>query len=67
MHPEKGEILGPFTKLKQWPRLRRLALNVTAVLMQDAEARPELIRAAVDRAVKDTGDAQYWCTLLDSI
>ncbi|KAF8519064.1 hypothetical protein JB92DRAFT_2900438 [Gautieria morchelliformis] len=66
IHPEKGEILGPFTKLKQWPRLRRLALNVTAVLMRDSETS-EPIRAAVDRAVKYTEDAQYWCTRPDSI
>lgn len=65
VHPEKGKILGPFTKLSQWPHLRRLALNVTAVLLQDADMVDPL-RSAVDNAVRDTEDARYWCTLQGS-
>ena len=65
MHPEKGMIFGPFTKLTQWPRLRRLALDVIVVLTQDT-ATADPLRTAVDNAVKGTEDAQYWCALLNS-
>ena len=69
MHPEKGRILGPFTKFKEQPRLRKLTLDVAAVLLQDAETTDPLKTAvdeAVDDAVKDSEDAEYWHTLLRS-
>jgi len=65
MHPDKGMLFGPFTKLKQWPRLRRLALDVISTLIRDA-ATADPLRTAVDNAVRDTEDAQYWRTLLGS-
>ncbi|KAF8576820.1 hypothetical protein K439DRAFT_1397060 [Ramaria rubella] len=64
LHPDKGKILGPFTKFKKWPDLRKLALDVAAVLIRDAGPfEGEALKTAVASAVADTEDLQYWCTL----
>ena len=67
MHPEKGQLWGPFTKLRQWPHLRRLGLDVISVLLQHAtELEVYDLNSAVENAVKDSADADYWSTLVAS-
>ncbi|KAF8516107.1 hypothetical protein BU17DRAFT_51113 [Hysterangium stoloniferum] len=62
---QKGELLGPFTKLKEWPRIRRLVLDAAAVLISEGEPSvTDTMRRAVGHATKATGDIQYWSTLI---
>lgn len=58
-HPQKGEIAGPFTKLKS-VQLRRLALDVAKVMVHDHEKAGAGLRASVERAVVDTKDTIHW-------
>ena len=63
MHPEKGQLWGPFTRLQQWPHLCRFSLDVISVLLQDTTApNAKDINLAMEKAVKE--NKPIWCTLI---
>ncbi|TDL28320.1 hypothetical protein BD410DRAFT_780804 [Rickenella mellea] len=61
-HRTRGDIMGPFNKLPENTRLRRLALDAVANLA--LQGNDETLCTAVKKAVAGTHEAGYWCDVL---
>ncbi|KAJ7169975.1 hypothetical protein C8R46DRAFT_219616 [Mycena filopes] len=54
-HPTRGQILGPYSKLPSQSPVRRLALDLVALIGDDSS-----LSTAVDVAVLSTAEESYW-------
>ncbi|KAF7320428.1 Ipi1-N domain-containing protein [Mycena kentingensis (nom. inval.)] len=65
VHPTRGQILGPFSKLPS--ALRRLALCLVALTGASVAEDGDALGSAVPAAVLGTAEEQYWSNLTSSI
>ncbi|GLB36226.1 hypothetical protein LshimejAT787_0305140 [Lyophyllum shimeji] len=59
-HPVRGQVPGPYSKLPVASPLRRLALDLVAILMSAESGREDGLGAAVDQATMGTEEQEYW-------
>ena len=61
-HKTKGELLGPFAKLRALQSTRRLILDSLSTLMADDGEHKELV-TSIQKCVSVTDDMNYWSAI----